>query len=393
MACAHPLRLNPRIFYGTRSYSYGDIEIPCRYCVNCRRDKQNELVDRATYEYCKRLSASFLTVTYDDVWLVDRCAVTDNFGLIFDEDNGKKVIRTSLNFRDVRNFIHALRQRVKEHYDKMREKDPNYFNVLMQPDFSYMYVGEYGDMYGRCHFHILFFGLDFALCKKMFRETWRFGICDVLPLLDGGIRYVTKYMDKMDKGYLAWRNFDCRGITRPKLCCSRGFGESLLWDNVKDIYENNFSYLIPGGKGKRRPISSYWRFLITGGYTRRDYTKKNYFKQADWYIAYKKNLVAEKMKSYELHRQGIDILDDKEQDKFRHRQALIREASLKRQLRNDGRPVYDDISEVMFSKFGFISYDGRKIRRLPSLAQRLLAEQYIHSLQERWLYDKFPPAV
>lgn len=387
MACAHPLTFHPHVRLGSHFFGYPKpVKVPCGYCVNCRRDYQNYICDRAEYEYCKRLTASFVTVTYDDIHLIEQCAVTNQFGLIY-EDDDKRQVRTSLNYKNVRNFLHAVRERVHEHYEKQREKDPNYKNVLMQEDFSYMYCGEYGDLYGRCHFHILFFGLDFAACAKMFRSVWKFGICDVLPLLDGGIRYVTKYMDKMEKGDLAFYNYDCKCMARPKLVCSRGFGQDLLWDNAKDIFENAFTYRI--AKGKRRPISAYWKFLLTGYCTSRDPTKKDYFHKTDYYIALRREQTAERMRAYNLHHK-VNVYDEKEQNAFRLRMAQIREETLKREIRNEGHPVYDDISEVMRPKFGFVTYDGKKIRKLPTATQRLVAEAYRYSLEKEWLYDKFP---
>lgn len=376
MACAHPLHFAPqtKAFGKIRSYPRA-IDIPCGYCVNCRRDYQNYICDRAQYEYCKRLTASFVTLTYDDPHLIRECAVTDQFGMVFDDGSP----RCTLVYKHIRNFIHALRQDCLD--------NPETCNVLKQSDFSYLYCGEYGDMYGRCHFHVLFFGLDFAYCEKLFRKKWKYGIIDVLPLLDGGIRYVTKYMDKMLKGDLAFYEYDVKGLARPALRMSQGFGQGLLWDNVDDIINNYYTYRVP--HNKRRPISAYWKYLLTGNTVLHDVTKESVFKEHPAYTAFKRIKVAQRMRDY--HLQGrVNIYSPYEQRKFKLRQALAREYELKRQIRNEGHPVYDDITSCMSKRFGWITYDGKKIRKLPTASKRLLAEEYTNFLIKEWLYDKFP---
>lgn len=377
MSCAHPLNMRPTVYVNGIPRSYPNfVDIPCGYCVNCRRDYQNYICDRAQYEYCKHLTASFVTLTYDDPHLYTECTVSDNFGLLYDKDGNP---RATLVYKHVHNFIHAIRQHFLD--------NPDCSNVLMQKDFSYMYCGEYGGLYQRPHFHILFFGLDFAYCKKLFRDKWKFGIIDVLPLLDGGIRYVTKYMDKALKGNLAFYEYDVKGLARPCLKMSKGFGQDLLWDNAADIVDNFFTYKCE--KGRRRPISAYWRSLITGHRTSRDPTKLNWCTPHPYYVAYKKFHVASKMTDYHLQHR-VNIYSDFEQRKFRVQQALAREYDIKCQLRNDGSPVYDDISECYFSKYGFIGYNGKKVRKLSTAHQRLLAEEYQHTLMEKWFNDKFP---
>lgn len=383
MSCAHPLSVNPTVNVFGKPYSWNKfVDVPCGYCVNCRRDYQNYICDRAKYEYCHRLTASFVTLTYDDPHLYTDCVVSDNFGALKNADGQ---LRTTLVYKHIQNFIHSIRQHFK---NEKKRTGKSISNVLMQEDFAYVYCGEYGGLYNRPHFHVLFFGLDFAYCKKLFRDKWKFGIIDVLPLLDGGIRYVTKYMDKALKGNLAFYEYDVKGLARPHLKMSKGFGQNLLWDNVEDIIDHFWTYRCE--KGRRRPISSYWRSLITGCRVSRDPTKLDWKTPHPVYVAYKKAIVADKMRSMHLQGRGINVYSDFEQRKFRLQQALAREYDLKRQLRNEGSPVPDDVSECIFSKYGFTGYNGKKVRRLPTAKQRLLAEEYQHHLFEDFLNVKFP---
>lgn len=375
MSCAHPLHIRPSYLIGSHYISAPkDYDVPCGYCVNCRKDYQNYVIDRANYEYITRLCASFVTFTYDDVHLIDRCVVRDQFGFLYDD--GKP--RATLRFSDLENYIMNIRKYIKNHSEIQ--------NKLCQPDFSYLYCGEYGDCFGRPHFHVLFFGLDFAYCKKILFNQWKYGFIDVLPLLDGGIRYVCKYMDKFEKGHLAWLKYDVKGLARPKLRMSRGFGQGLLWSNTEDIVDNFYTY--PVAHGKRRPISAYWKQLLTGNCVSRDVTKSSFFEKHPVYLALQQRQIEYSMKTYNLHRtQNIKMLSN--QKDFKLKLARIREANIISRLRMSHTPV-PDFDSVIIPKFGFTSYDGKKIRKLPSVSQRLLADMYRYSLEQEYLLARFP---
>lgn len=388
MACAHPLH-PPYPTYYVRGQIYTDtrpLQVPCGWCVNCRRDKQNFYIDRANYEYSKRITGAFVTFTYDTPHLIEHCGVTDGFGkLIFDVgDDGQRTPRTSLNYKDFTRFIDRIRHYIVDHEEIQ--------GVLCQPDFSYLYCGEYGELgsehnnNGRPHFHCLFFGLDFAFCKKIIFESWKYGFIDVLPILDGGIRYVTGYMDKFVSGDAAFWQYDAKCKARPRLRASVGFGQGLLWDNVDDIYANYFTYQTY--HNLRRPISTYWKRLVTGGCLSRDPTRSGVFETNPAYKAYKMIETAQRMISANLHRR-VNVYSESEQTQFKLRQAKIREYNLITQIRADGNPVSPP-ELAMSNKFGWVGYNHEKVRRLPTASQRLLADQYRASLESRWLYLKFP---
>lgn len=375
MSCAHPLEIVPRIRYqGDYLYYPHSVRVPCGYCVNCRVDKQNYIIDRATYEYCQRLTGAFVTFTYDDIYLIEHCAVTDERGIVFDDINGDKVPRTSLNYKDLTDFINSIQHYIKRHKEL--------HSILCQPDFSYLYCGEYGDCFGRCHFHVLFFGLDFAFCKKLIFERWKYGFIDVLPILDGGIQYVTKYMDKFEKGVLAEIKYDFKGLARPRLRMSNNFGQGLLWNNVDEIIKNDYCY--SARHNRLRPISQYWKLLLTGNVTSRDVTKKNWYTKNDRYLQKVKNVVATDLKNYLPARHNIDLYDEKIQSEFKLRLARIREKNIEISLHNKSIPVAP-FSSVIKSRYGFVTYDHKKLKRLNVRIKRELVNEYFD-----YLYSQVP---
>lgn len=368
MACAHTLKITPRYLSSRRTHEYSywprQVEVPCGYCVNCRTDYKNYVVDRANWEYCNRLVGAFVTFTYDTKFAYERCSVRDPDGsLIFDDD----IPRLTLNYDDLKCFLNSIRHYVQYHTEL--------HNKLCQPDFSYLYCGEYGE-FKRPHFHVLFFGLDFAYCKKIIFDRWKYGLIDVLPILDGAINYVCKYMDKFEKGFVAEQLYDFKGLARPKLRMSQGFGQGLLWNNVDDIIKNDYCYY--SKKFQLRPISQYWKLLLTGNVTSRDVTKKNVFEKKDSYLEKQKNRIARSMFERNAHH-SVDIYDEDEQSKYKKRVASIREANLTIHLHNNNIPVAP-FESLVKSKFGFVTYDGKRLRRCSVKLKRELVDLYFDSL-------------
>ena len=182
MSCAHPWLYQP---HGKKyeSYHYSTnqnaLYIPCGWCLNCRIDKQNELTHRCEKELINYKCGAFVTLTYDDYHIVDKM-VKDSSG------NPAATLSRS----DLTHYLYRLRSNIKN-----RLPD----NMLSNHHFKYLAVGEYGgdgQIFDRPHIHLLFFGLDFAVCKKELQKAWQGrGIVKVLPILDGGISYVLKYLD------------------------------------------------------------------------------------------------------------------------------------------------------------------------------------------------------
>ena len=358
MACCNP----DFVRYDSRYYkNYYVYQIPCGYCLNCRKDKQQYYIDRAEYEYKTRLSGAFVTFTYDDIHLIERCSVINPNGGIERDSNGNPLFSTRV--RDVQLFIDRLRKRVNFFYATHPDVKPN---VLMQPDFSYLYVCEYGDKFNRPHAHILFFGLDFAFCQKLFNDSWSYGLIDSLPILDGGIRYVVKYLDKQTFGAVAKETYDDRGLERPKINLSQGFGKRLLLDNSKDIIENGMTYKV--AHNLRRPISQYWKKLLTGGLQSRDTSK--HFRAVDARL----NRIKFEMR----HIYHLKDTSPQAREEFNLRKLQNREEILEKRIRQAGYPV-ESYKDIRFSRYHHLSYHN--VDSAPVGLIRLAVAEYINSLE------------
>lgn len=218
MACG-----NDDFWIASTKYSNIKYKIPCRRCINCRVDRRKQWADRCNYEFKKLVSGTFLTLTYDDNHLFAECLVKGN-----DEK-----IRATLKYKHIKKFLDSLRYYVKKEEDS---------NILRNPDFKYLGVGEYGEngsIFDRCHWHLLLFGLDFYYNKKLYQDIWEMGFIYSLPILSGGINYVLKYLDKQIIGseevFEMYRRYR---IEPPKQFQSKGLGSGLYYDNYENAKQN-----------------------------------------------------------------------------------------------------------------------------------------------------------
>lgn len=347
MACVSPFQI---------LVNSNPVSVPCGWCLNCRVDKINALADRCFYELQKRLCGAFVTLTYTNEMLLTECP--------FYVDPETDEISPSLCYSHALKFIDRLRKRVQ----RMNSKNNISNNILAQSDFKYVLVGEYGkkgELFDRPHFHLLFFGLDFAYIKSMLSECWTYGFADSLPILNGGIRYVLKYMSKQEFGFNAKVMYDFKGLERPRCCHSIKLGTGLYFEDKDDIKSNYLTYSI--GHGKRRPVPSYY--------------KKQFFDfkdiALDWYTCRKKEIkdvmVTYNLKNYDTAR--ARLMYSKTIDRYN-------KLFIQAQQNGESAPAYS-LLDLYTPVKGYSLYDKPnrdKIRSLPVSTQRLLADTYIQSL-------------
>lgn len=154
------------------------ISIPCGWCLNCRVDKMNELSDRCEYEYITFGCGAFVTFTFDDIHL-------DKYQFI-DSKDGK--LKATLSKKCAKEFLDRLNKEVHK-YNKQYGLTP-----FCRPDYKYLIVGEYGEngqIFDRPHYHALFFGLDFAMCERLF------GVLGNFKALFKLVQFVTVELDML----------------------------------------------------------------------------------------------------------------------------------------------------------------------------------------------------
>lgn len=298
MSCSRPFEIKTKKFsFITNSYYH---YVPCGYCLNCRVDKANALTHRCEQELINFKCGAFVTLTYDDYHIVDNLVINKN-GL-----------EATLNKNDLKRYLWRLKKNIK---NKMPD------NLLSAHNFKYLAVGEYGgdgQIFDRPHIHLLLFGLDFALCKKIIAKSWQGrGIVKVLPILNGGIHYVLKYLDKQLFGNLAKTKYDDNGLQRPFQIHSLGLGKNLYSDQKEYMKKHNGCYR---WKGHDVPAPPYYKNKIlvdSNKYLNYENSKQKYF-------------------TYEGHmpKDRYDLHD------FNIRQNLLREKNINQSNFLHGRPMF-----------------------------------------------------
>nr|QJB19800.1 MAG: replication initiator protein [Microvirus sp.] len=152
------------------------ISLPCGTCMGCRLEKSRQWALRCMHEASLHEDNCFLTLTYDEEFL---------------PSDG------SLNKSHFQLFLKRLRRS----YDDVRIR--------------YYSCGEYGENFGRPHYHACIFGFDFS-DKQLFKRgeyklytspvldrLWGMGHCTIGDLSFESAAYVARYCTKKVTGTMA----------------------------------------------------------------------------------------------------------------------------------------------------------------------------------------------
>lgn len=183
-------------------------EIPCGVCIGCRVDASRRWAARAMAECQLHDHNYFVTLTYDNEHV---------------PKDGQ------LQKRDLQNFFKRLR--------KFRS-------------FRYLACGEYGDRFGRPHYHVCMFGLDihdlkvyqqgeYTLFTSAFlSHVWGKGFVQVGDLNYSTASYITRYVLKKRGQWTEEK--------KPFYLMSRRPGIGAEWFE-KNIHDGR--YVLPKGDG------------------------------------------------------------------------------------------------------------------------------------------------
>ena len=201
MQCTRPFHIkNPdRFKYKKPNELVGDewLDVPCGHCLACRIARTREWTVRLLHESEFWEDTSFVTLTYDDEHLP---------------------LNGSLVPRDLTLFFKKLR------------KD------LGDKKIKYYACGEYGDTYGRPHYHAIIFGLS-PKDKKLIEDNWQKGFVKIGCVTYDSCRYVAGYVQKKLYGK-ASKEYEEKGIIAPFSRMSKGLGERYVdkyWNKLYDM--------------------------------------------------------------------------------------------------------------------------------------------------------------
>lgn len=265
---------------------------PCGSCMHCRIEHRTEWEFRIStdvmYEYTHNNNFStFTTLTYADPFLT------------FNK-NGQP----TLNNKDIEDYHYRL--------DYITQK-------LFNRKFKRYTVTEYGDTFGRPHAHQIIIGLD-PKYNRTIATAWLKGRTLSLPVQNGGIRYVLKYMDKQ-----IFRKEDIekafKDHTPPNSWKSHGIGKQYIIEHADELIENN-GYVY---HGKKHPLTQYM---------------KDYLSQIEPSL-YEKQFYYDKQIALRAEQQELNYLDEKN-----YISALSEISYIKTSLIKDGVADHENLRSL-----------------------------------------------
>lgn len=159
MKCLSPIALKGHAGTVFDTHLSSSTYVPCGQCIACRLNYAKFWSIRMMQEMKHHDSACFATLTYDDEHLNDIC-----------EDFGQPVLVKS----DIQKFWKRLR----------KERKVRYFCC-----------GEYGDRFGRPHFHAIIYGVSPSE-TDLIEKHWQKGFVKLGTVTSDSCNYVAKYMTK-----------------------------------------------------------------------------------------------------------------------------------------------------------------------------------------------------
>lgn len=223
------------------------MSVDCGHCRACRLKRTNEWSLRLKHQGSTiNHNVLIVTLTYDSNHVP--------YGYTLRPDH-------------LQDFHKRLRINIDRGYYVTLEGKRVYHNL---PKIKYKYYasGEYGERYGRPHYHLAIFGLDMRY-KRIIWESWRmcdynYGYdCELIRDPDKGYRYVAGYCrKKLGKGYS--REYAKRCKRHPEFGRqSQGLGYAWLLDYVA---KNPFAHTLRDN-GAEILLPRYYRKKLKMPYT------------------------------------------------------------------------------------------------------------------------------
>lgn len=193
MQCTNPVIIkNPKYDFGRTDQPEG-LLVPCGKCMACRIARTREWTVRMINESASHEKSIYVTLTYDDEHL---------------PPDG------SLSIREAQLFLKRLRK--------------NLFSTRIK----YFLCGEYGEEFGRCHYHAIIFGIG-EESELILRKAWPFGFISLGYVEHDSIQYVAGYVQKKYSGELAKETYGDK--TPPFHLQSKGLGKEWALKNKERI--------------------------------------------------------------------------------------------------------------------------------------------------------------
>jgi len=220
MRCHHPMPL--------KQENGESFPVPCGRCMPCRVNRSQEWALRIESEMDSAKNAHFLTLTYDE-----ENAPRNDLG------------HTILHKSDAQKFLKRLRYHADQFY-KVQMESLGFNQTIKIPRIRYFFIGEYGEETFRAHYHAITFNVPTETIKYIER-IWGQGFVKIGTVTPQSIRYVTKYITKVDT-----RDLELRDLTKPFTLVSQGMGANYVNEETRAYHSRRDSLYTINKKYKQR---------------------------------------------------------------------------------------------------------------------------------------------
>jgi hypothetical protein len=279
MTCKRPVYIKPPqdLVKVWTLKGLGSWQVPCGKCWDCMKRRQHQWAFRLQEEQRVSETAVFLTLTYGEnldkatgeIWGSEPYVQLQHP----DSPNRRFKPRSELPIRfdttlvpkHPQNFLKRLRKaNAKEFAKEGRDKSEI-------PSIKYYLVGEYGNKFGRPHYHAIIFNIHPNILRNRLRlskDIWTYGQTDVAKVSLASINYVV--------GYILQGKLPQEPLTelqiRPFARQSKGLGRTYLSDHQISYHQERLEFTVRHN-GYNIPMPRYYRDRIFDADDRRRYAE------------------------------------------------------------------------------------------------------------------------
>lgn len=235
------------------------INLPCGRCIGCRLERSRQWAVRCVHEASLYQQNCFITLTYDDDHIPTN---------------------KSLDHKHFQDFMKVLRERKRAELMALGlSKSERKKHAI-----RYYMCGEYGEEFGRPHFHACLFNFDFPdkehfklirgnqyYTSKMLQSMWPHGYSTISDVSFESAAYVARYIMKKITGEDASEHYEIlneygeyvqRTPEYNKMSLKPGLGKGWLEKFQTDVYPNDLVVL----QGKKMKPPKYYDKLYEISY-------------------------------------------------------------------------------------------------------------------------------
>lgn len=245
------------------------IQLPCGRCIDCRLARSKDWANRCMLETKEHKDNYFITLTYDDEHLPKGNGIDTETGELYETE--------TLKPKDMQDFMKRLRS--------------HYLRKYKVENIRFYGCGEYGEKYGRPHYHLIVFGLPIFDLKpdhkskkgnmnytsKEIQELWGKGLIAIGTVTWDSCAYTARYIIKKQVGEYADELYKVIGKEKEFVRMSRrpGIAKNFYEQNKNKIY-NTDEIFISTNKGvqKIKPARYYDKLFDIDNHAEMEKIKK-----------------------------------------------------------------------------------------------------------------------